>query len=548
MQRGQRRRMGGARMSVDLVDLEDEGLGGVTGEFPEELGLRARQLRELLTSGVCSDVGVAYSELLSEFYPRAVYTIGRMVRPSSPKKRPIAILDAEVDLVPPSVEPDAAHRQLVPAETGPEAMDKSDRSIAEVLSASSKAVAGPLDPTGEELAYRDSSLGYDCLDAGSDEETDEAVGARLALSNAARSLIEAEVAAEQLEIREAELTEALERCDVLLDGTNQKFASEEERGRTLHRSYEAHVQQLCSEYEAEMEAIRRQLQAGGHNADAMASDDFGAIVVAGTAAAESASDRDGFDAANTFEITSALGAAALHDGAPPSRRTGAPDAHTIPAPACSIRIASAPRSELVRAIFAFCDTDSDGRLNEKEMLGFARRCGFDGTDADWSEDYQFLCTENKADTSCGVDAALLERLVDDKSDAGCYCTDSELQKIRANLEKETDAPPIAAAPAQAEAAVHTSMHVQAGPSSESSSGPCSERGSAYTLRAAGEDGRETADAAEGIVAGLKRSRSDVEAAAEEPAGKAERMSKDRDRILMPPPPLPFSKLGKRKLA
>jgi Ca2+-binding EF-hand superfamily protein len=86
-------------------------------------------------------------------------------------------------------------------------------------------------------------------------------------------------------------------------------------------------------------------------------------------------------------------------------------------------------------VFHLCDVDGDGFLNYDEMQRFARQKGFDGTEAEWMEEYDMLCREVNVDPAKGIDVLILERLANDASSCGCYCTDGELRAMRARLEQ-----------------------------------------------------------------------------------------------------------------
>merc|ERR1719491_399488 len=87
------------------------------------------------------------------------------------------------------------------------------------------------------------------------------------------------------------------------------------------------------------------------------------------------------------------------------------------------------RADMVRAVFQACDADGDGRLNCREMLGFAIRTGFPFGEAEWIPEYERLMVERGTDAATGVDINLFVQLVEDDSDAGCYCTDDQLSYI-----------------------------------------------------------------------------------------------------------------------
>ncbi|CAE8620090.1 unnamed protein product, partial [Polarella glacialis] len=105
------------------------------------------------------------------------------------------------------------------------------------------------------------------------------------------------------------------------------------------------------------------------------------------------------------------------------------------------------RSEVVREVFKRLDTNRAGFLSAQHMLPFANHTGFDGSDADWAEEFQSLCSE--PGSSQGVGAEHFARLVDDESDDGCYCTDEELRDLLAKLpEQAAPVAPVAPVPAE----------------------------------------------------------------------------------------------------
>lgn len=115
---------------------------------------------------------------------------------------------------------------------------------------------------------------------------------------------------------------------------------------------------------------------------------------------------------------------------PPSSSLGAP-------PRPSAKDASdAPlamtREQLVGAVFRACDADEDGMLRCEEMRDFAVLSGFDGSEEDWTSEYESLCQEAGCKNG-GLDETCLAQLVDDDSDNGCYCTDEELRSMLREL-------------------------------------------------------------------------------------------------------------------
>lgn len=87
------------------------------------------------------------------------------------------------------------------------------------------------------------------------------------------------------------------------------------------------------------------------------------------------------------------------------------------------------REDLKRHVFWRCDADTDGFLNREEMLVFATLTGFDGTEIQWRNAYNVLCSECDADPLVGIPEAAMMSLMDDQTDSGFYCTDAELKSF-----------------------------------------------------------------------------------------------------------------------
>lgn len=90
---------------------------------------------------------------------------------------------------------------------------------------------------------------------------------------------------------------------------------------------------------------------------------------------------------------------------------------------------SSTRAGLISQLFEALDADGDGFLSEQEMHGFARHMGFDGGADKWKVEYDLLFDGTNLNPAEGVTLTLFAQLVDDESDAGCYCTDDELKKF-----------------------------------------------------------------------------------------------------------------------
>lgn len=133
------------------------------------------------------------------------------------------------------------------------------------------------------------------------------------------------------------------------------------------------------------------------------------------------------------------------------------------------------RADLARAVFNACDTNGDDLLDKREMQAFAKQIGFDGDDEAWSEEFAELCKEHGCASAAAVDKDLFLRLVDDRSDSGCYCTDGELREMLTHLFARVKArasippppPPVRPASAQPPSAgesSHPSLAAQRAPS------------------------------------------------------------------------------------
>mmetsp|Transcript_78046 Transcript_78046/g.246529 ORF Transcript_78046/g.246529 Transcript_78046/m.246529 type:complete len:665 (+) Transcript_78046:60-2054(+) len=149
-------------------------------------------------------------------------------------------------------------------------------------------------------------------------------------------------------------------------------------------------------------------------------------------------------------LVPALHPESLPRAAPPAA-VAVPEAATEPT--IEPPVSPAPvlsRMDLVRAVFNACDANGDGRLSAEEMRAFAGHIGFEGGDNDWSSEFQMLCEEHGRTAQDGVDREMFSQLVNDQTDAGCYCSDDELRIMVRDFFPEvrarTAAPPAAAAP------------------------------------------------------------------------------------------------------
>lgn len=97
------------------------------------------------------------------------------------------------------------------------------------------------------------------------------------------------------------------------------------------------------------------------------------------------------------------------------------------------------RSATIKDLFLLLDIDRDGFLSAEEMLLFACHTGFEGSLDEWTDEFNILCGEAGGDPKVGVDLTLLETLIDDESDNGCYCTDEELEEMLSKIPQELKA-------------------------------------------------------------------------------------------------------------
>lgn len=88
----------------------------------------------------------------------------------------------------------------------------------------------------------------------------------------------------------------------------------------------------------------------------------------------------------------------------------------------------ARRLAWIHDLFKLLDTRGTGRLDEAGLKHYAELCGFEGSAADWNEEYRSQCSKNKWDPAVGVDAAQFAQLVNDAAGEG-YCTDTELSSL-----------------------------------------------------------------------------------------------------------------------
>jgi len=93
------------------------------------------------------------------------------------------------------------------------------------------------------------------------------------------------------------------------------------------------------------------------------------------------------------------------------------------------RRAGRHRVKLIQDIFHACDITKIGRLQASDMCTFASHTGFNGSTDEWVEEYKILCEDRGIDAGKGFACQEFVDLVNDVSENGCYCTDTELQAI-----------------------------------------------------------------------------------------------------------------------
>jgi len=90
-------------------------------------------------------------------------------------------------------------------------------------------------------------------------------------------------------------------------------------------------------------------------------------------------------------------------------------------------VAATERRELIEAVFAALDTRGRRLLSARELRRLADHLDFRGTDADWAIEFQSLCEDNGATPEVGLDIGLFAQILNDRSEKGFHCTDSELR-------------------------------------------------------------------------------------------------------------------------
>ncbi|CAJ1365616.1 unnamed protein product, partial [Effrenium voratum] len=82
---------------------------------------------------------------------------------------------------------------------------------------------------------------------------------------------------------------------------------------------------------------------------------------------------------------------------------------------------------IYQAFQSLRNAEAEAVLGSEELRYFAMQTGWEGSDLEWAEEFQALCLEQGRDK--GLDLAAFGRIVDDRSERGCYCSDEELRAI-----------------------------------------------------------------------------------------------------------------------
>merc|ERR1719160_2160543 len=108
--------------------------------------------------------------------------------------------------------------------------------------------------------------------------------------------------------------------------------------------------------------------------------------------------------------------------------------------------------DLVTEIFCALDDDCDQHLSADEMNIFISLAGYEEDEEnDWEAEFVMLCSEHGVDPMVGIDFALFDKLVSDKSNIICYCDDELLREIHSKLmnpKKQAEAQRMMASPSE----------------------------------------------------------------------------------------------------
>ncbi|CAK0793739.1 unnamed protein product [Prorocentrum cordatum] len=84
------------------------------------------------------------------------------------------------------------------------------------------------------------------------------------------------------------------------------------------------------------------------------------------------------------------------------------------------------RGALKQRLFRKCDKDGDGFLNKSELRMFVEYVGFEGSDKEWTKEYELLCSDHCLDRARGMTMGAFLSALDDTSEKGLHCSDSEI--------------------------------------------------------------------------------------------------------------------------
>eukprot|EP00434_Breviolum_minutum_P022838 symbB.v1.2.020151.t1/scaffold1642.1/size107908/10 len=95
------------------------------------------------------------------------------------------------------------------------------------------------------------------------------------------------------------------------------------------------------------------------------------------------------------------------------------------------------RPELIDAVFRLLDVKKENILRSTELQDFAMFTGFDGSNEEWQEQYQEMCSQFGWDTASGISREQFEDLVGDEKET----SDEELRQILVNHSRHAQSEP-----------------------------------------------------------------------------------------------------------
>ncbi|CAK0870628.1 unnamed protein product, partial [Prorocentrum cordatum] len=148
-------------------------------------------------------------------------------------------------------------------------------------------------------------------------------------------------------------------------------------------------------------------------------------------------------AAVAFEPEEPPGPAAATAAGPAQEHAAEPAVAAAPA-AGSRGEGAQSREEMKQALFGRLDANGDGLLLSPELWPYAVKTGFDGSEAEWAEEYAMLCRDMGRHVAEGLSALDFFKMLDDDSAEGCYCDDEELRSLLVEIAEPTAVPDHAA--------------------------------------------------------------------------------------------------------